>query len=511
MTGETIRAPAGGCGGSEPYDRAILNRTATHHAQRRWRILRVIAVLAVATLGVARPASSQAASVPGPAVFTTGLVDDPAFQSPSSSVRSVWLARAQQLGSTSVRIGIAWNTVAPFDLPSGFNAANPRDPHYQWASLDATIRSATAGAQTVILLVNRAPNWAEGPDRPSYVLQGAWDPSPQAFAAFAHALALRYSGHFPDPLHHGRMLPEVSYFQAWNEPNLPSYLMPQWVQGVNGSIVAESPVLYRALLNAFYTAIKHVQAHAFVLAAGTAPYGDPPGVGRMAPIVFLDGLFCLTPALGAEACADPPHLDALDHHPYGLAPTINARLPDDVAVPDLGKIWRVLHAAERTHHVLPAGPKSLWITEIDWSTSPPAPLTQAVQAAYLSEGFYELWSQDVSHVYWFQLRDPPGKTNSFAGAGLYFGNGVPKLSVAAFRFPFVALPVPRNKKSVILWGKAPVAGTVVIQKRVGNGWRTVRTLRTTAGGIFYAVPRLSPLLQLRARIGAFASLPWVNG
>jgi hypothetical protein len=471
---------------------------------------RVIAVVAVtvAALAVARPPSSEAASVPGPAVFSTGLADDPAFQSPSSSVRSQWLGTARQLGSTSVRIGVVWSAVAPSTLPPGFNASNPRDPNYQWTSLDATIRSAAANGQSVLLLVAHAPSWAEGPNRPSYVLPGAWDPSPGAFAAFAHALAVRYSGHFPDPLQSGRMLPRVSYFQAWNEPNLPSYLMPQWVRGVSRSIVAESPVLYRALLNAFYTAIKQVQPHALVLAAGTAPYGDPPGVDRMAPIIFLDGLFCLAPALHAEACANPPHLDALDHHPYGLSPTIKARLPNDVAVPDLAKIWRVLHAAERVHHVLPAGPKSLWITEIDWSTSPPAPLTQPVQAAYLSETFYELWSQGVSHVYWFQLRDPPGKLNSFAGAGLYFGDGVAKLAATAFRFPFVALPVPHNKKSVILWGKAPVAGTVVIQKRVGTVWQAVRSLRTTAGGIFYSVPRLSPKLELRARIGPYASLGW---
>jgi hypothetical protein len=36
-------------------------------------------------------------------------------------------------------------------------------------------------------------------------------------------------------------------------------------------------------------------------------------------------------------------------------------------------------------------------------------------------------------------------------------------------------------------------------------------MATTAGGIFYAVPRLSPRLQLRARIGTFTSLPWING
>jgi hypothetical protein len=469
-----------------------------------------VLAVALAGLAIARPASSHAASMPGPAVFTTGLADDPAFVNSSQAVRSTWLARAERIGSTSIRIGVVWSAVAPDSRPPGFNASNPADPNYDWSSIDAAVRTATAVGQSVELLVGHAPTWAEGANQPSYVEPGAWEPSTSALAAFAHAIALRYSGSFPDPLLPGKHLPRVRYFQAWNEPNLPLYLMPQWLRAANGSIVPESPILYRAMLNAFYSAIKAVQPGALVLAAGTAPYGDPPGVDRMAPLVFLREMFCLTATLAPKHCPNPPHLDALDHHPYGLAPTIKARLPNDVAVPDIGKIWGVLHAAQRAHHVLPAGPKPIWITEIDFSTSPPAPLTQTGQAAYLSEAFYELWRQDVSRVYWFQLRDPPGKGNSFAGAGLYFVNGVAKLAATAFRFPFVALPVPHNKKSVILWGKSPVPGTVQIQKRVGSGWQTIRRLKTTGGAIFYSVSQLSSRLQYRARIGAFASLTWVN-
>jgi hypothetical protein len=501
--------------GSDPYDAAILTGTETPHAGRRTWIARAIAVLTVALagLGVARPARSEAVPMPGPAVFTTGLVDDPAFVASSQSVRSEWLARARQVGSTTVRIGVVWADVAPRNRRRGFDASNPGDPNYTWSSIDAAVRTATADGQTVLLVVNHAPIWAQAPHRPSYVAPGSWDPSANAFAAFAHAIALRYSGTYPDPLQRLVDLPQVDYFQAWNEPNLPVYLMPQWVRGPHRSIVAESPILYRAMLNAFYAAVKAVRPQAVVLAAGTAPYGDPPGVDRMYPLVFLRDMFCLTSTLRPLPCSDPPHLDVLDHHPYnlGLAPTVPASVPNDLAVPDLGKIWRVLHVAQRAHHVLPAGPKSLWVTEIDWSTSRPVPLTQAVQAAYLSEGFYELWRQDVTHVYWFQLRDPPGAKDSFAGGGLYSVNGTPKLAATAFRFPFVALPAPHKNTSVILWGKAPAAGRVAIQMRMGSSWRTVRSLPTTRGGIFYAVTRLSSRLQLRATIGAFTSLAWVNG
>jgi hypothetical protein len=494
----------------EPYDPVIFKPTRVRHTFSRWPVTRVVAGVAAAlmALAVASAPSARAASLPGPAVFTTGLADDPAFQ--SNSVRSVWLTRAQQLGSTMVRIGIAWNTIAPLDMPSGgFNASNPRDPHYNWTNLDATIRAATAHGQTVLLQVNRAPNWAEGPNRPGYVQQGAWDPNPQDLATFAGVLAQRYSGTFRvQPS--GPALPRVSDFQAWNEPNLPEYLMPQWVRGAHGSIVPESPVIYRSLLNAFYAAIKQVQPDAFVLAAGTAPYGDAPGVDRMEPIVFLREMFCLTSGLRAEPCPDPPHFDALDHHPYAVDPMAKAVQPNDVGVPDLGKIFRVLHAAQRVGHALPVGPKSLWITEFDWASNPPSQqaFSLSVQAQFTSLALYDFWRQGVSHAFWFQLRDPLVPNSIFTGAGLYFANGVAKPAAAAFRFPFVATPVTGRRHLITIWGRAPVAGTVVISRRVGKGWHRVLRLTTTSGGVFYTQRRLATNLTLQAAVGTVTSPAW---
>ena len=474
---------------------------------------RLCGLVASVALLIALSAPAPAAAMPGPTSLSTGLVDSPVFQDSTDSVRALWLARAHQIGARWVRLNVYWSLIAPFTEPQGFQASDPGDPSYNWTSLDESVREAAADGENVLMLVLAAPTWAQGPGGPaSAVTDGAWEPDPTALGAFAHAIALRYSGHFPDPLHPGLMLPLVTHFQAWNEPNLPIYIQPQWIQTSTGAILPASPEIYRGLLNAFYSSVKAVQPRSVVLSAGTAPYGDPPGVGRMAPVVFLRELFCLTPSLAAKACPNPPHLDGLDHHPYAVGPTVKARQPDDISVPDLGKINSIVRAAQRVHHVFPAGPKPLWITELDWSSNPPNPNAPSleVQAQDVALAFYEVWSQDVDHVFWYQLRDPLQFKKSFTGGGLYFGNGVAKPAAAAFRFPFVALPVPHNKKSVILWGRAPVAGTVAIQTRVGSGWRTVRTLATTAGGIFYAVPRLSPRLELRARIGAFASLGWVN-
>ena len=250
-----------------------------------------------------------------------------------------------------------------------------------------------------------------------------------------------------------------------------------------------------------------MQPHSFVIAAGTAPYGDPPGVDRMAPVVFLRGLFCLTPALQRNACADPPRFDALDHHPYAGAANTHARLPGDIAVPDLERIRRVMRAGQRAGHLRAAQAHApLWITELAFPAIRTTARTAAHQAAELCLAFYELWRQGVSHVFWFTVRDRVPEGNTFDGVGLYLRDGDAKPAAAAFRFPFVARGAPGRTRT--LWGRAPVSGTVAIEALLAGGWRPVLQLRSTAGGVFYAVRSIHTRAPLRARVGSAVSLPW---
>jgi hypothetical protein len=303
----------------------------------------------------------------------------------------------------------------------------------------------------------------------------------------------------------------VSYFQIWNEPNLRIDLTPQWLRR-GGRFVPESPVLYRRMLNAAYANIKAVQPTAHVLAAGTAPYGDAPGVDRMRPVVFMRELLCLRGAvLRREPCPNPAHFDAIAHHPYTLRPTLHAYNPDNVSLPDLGKLQRIVRVAVRTGRALPAGPKPMWVTELAWTSRPPDPggITTALQARYLSRAFYELWRQGVTHVFWLELRDPPAGTNALLGSGVYLNNGRAKQAAGAFRFPFVALP--GRKGMITLWGRAPAAGSVSIQLGRGRGWQPLFALHTTSGGIFYTRRRLGRQLVLRAIQRNVASRPWATG
>ncbi len=460
------------------------------------------------------PVRLRPGRLPGPSSVSLGLVDSSLFLDSSGSFRDGWLARGRALGSSFVRITVFWSRIAPI---RPVNPSNPADPSYDFSAVDSAVQAATARGEKVVLLAGWAPTWAQAQPIPSGVMVGAWEPNAGDFGRFATALALRYSGHFR-PAPGGSALPQVSYFQAWNEPNLDRYLAPQWFQDTTtGAFVPASPGIYRSLLNAFYSGVKSVAPADSVLAAGLAPYGDPPPPGpgfghRITPVLFLEQMLCLSSSLQPSgSCPNPAQFDVLDDHPYGISPTAKAHNPQNISVPDLGRISRIVRAAERYGLALPAGAKPLWVTELAWSDvppSPPSPATLALQARYLPLGFYELWRQGVSHMFWFQLRDPPNSPNSFSGVGLYFLSGAAKPSAAAYRFPFVAIPA-RHKKLTI-WGLAPTPGPVLIQKRVGGRWRSVLLLTSTSGGVFYANYRLGSHLLLRAVAGASVSPAWAT-
>jgi hypothetical protein len=474
--------------------------------RRRWAPSAVLAAVlsALILIGSVHAAPARAASR-----LALGLSDDFAFELSSPATEAFWFSRARSIGSANVRLTAYWSDIAPSARPRHFNAADARDPNYNWAQLDEAVREAASHGQAVVLTALSAPRWAQPGRIPSGVRNGTWFPSAGDFGAFGHALAERYSGRFADPLLRGRKLPRVCYFQAWNEPNLSNYLMPQWGR-THGRWEPVSPGIYRSLLNAFYRAVKSVQPTAAVVSAGTGPYGDPPasGQGRMRPVTFLKALFCLTPAMRPARCSDPPHLDALDHHPYAIGPTVPAHNGGDISVPDLDKIWAIVHAAQRYGRVVPDGPKSLWVTEIDW-TSGQAGDSPETQAAKLAVAFYEMWRQDVSHVFWYELSDAPQQHNSFATAGLYYANGLPKLAALAYRFPFAAVSLKHHLTA--LWGRAPARGVVSVEKLVGSRWRRLVRLHTSSGGIFYTVRRLPKGLELRAVIGRDVSPVYVVG
>lgn len=468
-----------------------------NRARRRRRIS--LACLALALLC---PGSASAAR-PLELGFSDG-----AFTGPAGAT---WLQRSADVGAGMVRINIGWDAPDTPARPSGFDARNPADPHYDFSRADAVIRQASGLGLRVLAMFTGAPRWAEGAHRSADAPHGSWRPDPQAVGDYGVALARRYSGQFPDPANPGQMLPKVDAFQLWNEPNLSDYLNPQWSGGRTAA-----PAIYRAMLNAFYRGVKSVDPAALVVLAGTGPFGDPqPGGGRIMPLRFWRDLMCVNAASGGGLhgghCNDPAHFDVAAHHIYSWGtPQTRGLWPDDVTTPDIGKIVRVLRAAERAGAVLPRGHHPVWITEVGWSTSPPNPngVPIATQATYLEQALSEFWREGVTAVFWDQVGDQPPVPNydSTVQSGVFFLDGRPKPASMAYRFPLVAWRA--GGSAVRVWGRAPAGGRLEIERQTTSGWTTARVLDVQAGSTFST--RIAGLAHtpLRAQVAGATSLVW---
>lgn len=465
---------------------------------------RLYAFLAVvAMLGVPGAATAKTGSL------TTGFADG-LLQSSDPGVRSLWLDRAVRASAGIVRLNVLWSDVAPTAWPAGFHPADPADAAYRWEAVDAAVRDATARGLRILITTYQAPVWAEGADAPANAGPGTWKPSPRAFGNFAHALATRYSGRFPDPLNPGQALPHVGFFEVWNEPNQDYFLAPQY-QG--GKLFM--PSWYREMLNRFYAGVKGARSGTKVLAPANSPFGDPPGGERTPPVVFLRTMLCLQGgALKPVSCPHPAHFDIFSHHPIGIKPTEAALSPLDVSTPDWYKLKRVLAKAERTGRVLPRRPKPLWATEFWWDSSPPDPngLPLLRQARWIEQTLFLLWEQGVRVAVNFPIQDDP-PVPSYATtlqSGIYFLEGGPKPSATAFRFPLVAR---HQGAGLLVWGIAPGRGVVHLQRETAGGWRTIASVQSEGAPHPFVVKLAihnGQRIVLRAQQRSDTSLPWVQ-
>ena len=450
------------------------------------RVVRGAVAALLMLLACAVPAHARGLSL--------GVMDFGIFE---GAEQDAWYGRAQTAGVQTVRLTAYWASIAPTSRARLSDPTDPGDPGYDWRGVDAAIAGAGARGIRVLLTVQSAPRWAEGGNRPSWAKAGTWRPDPAAFADFMEAVARRYDGA------HG--LPRVRNFQPWNEPNLTTYLTPQWT-GRKANRKPASPGWYRRMLTAAAARIKAVHADNTVVAAGTAPYGDPPSVNnRMTPVNFTRELLCLRGnRMRRFACGKRPVFDAIDHHPYATgSPTDKARLGENVAIPDLHKLTRILRAARSKGTTKARG---VWVTEISWDSKPPDPngVPERTRARWLQDSFYSLWRQGATTICWFLLRDQPpepgyGQTYQ---SGLYTLRGSAKLSVRAFRLPFVAR---RSVGRTRVWGHTVAAGPVTIERRSGGRWVRAATLRSS-GGVFEGRVSAPRGARLRARAGSDLSL-----
>jgi hypothetical protein len=396
----------------------------------------------------------------------------------------------KRTGSKLVMEPLRWGQIAPANPPANWQPENPADPNYDWGPFDLSVKNAVAAGLTPVLQVRGAPHWAQQCAGETEI-DAPCNPDPAALAAFATAAAQRYSGRFPG-------LPRVQYWQGLNEPNLSLFFKPQY-EGDK----PVSPFLYRRLINSFYAAVKAVDPSNLVIAAGLGPIAVPKFT--IGPMRFARLLLCMRghnhPRPTAGDCEGGVHFDIFDMHPYTTGGPTHEGGVNDVELGDLPKLKTLLAAADRAGRIVGQYKHTpLWIMEFSWDSNPPDPggLPMKIETRWTAEALYRVWRTGIDTFFWYSLRDQePEPQFSFSEtlqSGLYFRGATiaqdqPKEVLYAYRFPFVAYPVP---KGLSFWGRTPNSGPgkVVVQVRKRGKWHTAQVTRADQAGIFRGlVPR----------------------
>ena len=464
------------------------------------RVLRlttiICALLGAAVLGMAGQAR---ASTTQESIFQ----DDRLLLSGDDALRRRTLDEIKALGVNTVRVLAVWSHFAP-DAGSttrpSFDATDPGAyPAGAFNDLDALVRE--AGARGLGLLLNPSspiPHWASGCSKKNKRI-GTCRPHPGDFGNFIAALGKRYSGSYAG-------LPRVSRWSVMNEPNLGSWLTPQFT-GSKKHPVPAAPVIYRGL---FYAAADALAATGHgsdqLLAAETGPIGQTGGsltTRSIAPLAFYRTLFCLDrsgkPLKGKAAtragCVGSFRridVSGISTHPYTRAaigaPTAHAAA-DDLPLAQTRNLENLLRVAGSRGRLPSATP--VFFTEYGVQTDPPDPIgvSPRVQAAYLNEAEWIAYlDPHVRSVAQFELTDP--KDPSTFNTGLRLPSGKAKPSLTAYRLPIWVI---RAGNGVQVFGAArPAMGSstqVDIQRRTSTKkpWKTVKKVTVGSGSRYLRV------------------------
>jgi hypothetical protein len=386
-------------------------------SDRRWVLAAAFAVAAGLCLPAALVGVPAATASSG---MYVGIYDEGAtFYDDSTQV----FTRYQTLGVKVLRVNLYWGGKLGVAKARPFDTADPRDAGYDWSLYDHVATYAGAYGIKLLFSITGTPRWANGggsPNRP-----------PKNFADlrnFAYAAAARYSGTYIGT--DGRTLPAVRLWAAWNEPNNPAFLRPQYLRR-GGKWIIQSAVDYAKICNAVYNGVHATLYSGEQVACGvTGPRGNNNPLSArpaVAPITFLD----------AANNAGMRTFDAYAHNPYygtpnetpttKPPPTAGGGRPTAVT---LGNIGDLISEISRLY-----GPKKIWITEYGYQTKPPDThfgVSWALQARYLTQAFtIARRNPRISMMLWFLVRDEP--LLSGWQSGLITADGRRKPAYDAFR------------------------------------------------------------------------------
>jgi hypothetical protein len=306
--------------------------------------------------------------------------------------RTDWaFTQLKSLRAGIVRVTLDWAAVAkrrPAD------AADPADPAYNWTAVDNVITKAAQNRMRVVLAVYGTPRWA-GPAR-NRLPRRLTD-----LRLFSFAAATRYSGTYRVEAGENepeRTLGAVRFWLAWNEPNNPIFLKPQWKK-VRRVWRPQSAFDYAKICSAIWAGVHSTGLANEKVACGvTGPRGNnAPASSRpsTSPLVFLTWL----------RRAGLKRFDAYAHHPYyGSRLERPSTIPRTKNAVTLGNIGVLMRQLKRLY-----GSKRLWVTEYGYQTRPPDRffgVSYALQAKYVHQAYaLARKTRGVDMFVWFLIRD----------------------------------------------------------------------------------------------------------
>jgi hypothetical protein len=343
--------------------------------------------------------------------FLVGINDeqDALYGDPAQGFAALSALRSQVL-----RVNLYWGgTKWAVANTQPTDPTDPGDPAYNWALYDRLVQYAQTYNIKVVFSILFTPGWANGGQSRTHA-----PTRPQDLQNFAYAAAERYSGYWTPPAWQAQPdlgigngpLPVVNMWTAWNEPNNPIWLAPQYKK-VGKRWRVESAFQYARICNAVYTGVHSVvisPAKGYLqgeqVACGvTGPKGnDAPKSKRPSvdPLTFLAS----AKRFGMKT------FDVYAHHPYA-----NSGKESPKYVPtgknkrriQLGNIGVLLKLVTKLY-----GPKHLWITEYGYQTNPPDKTIFGTswrnQAVWLRQAWQMAHANPrIDMFLWFLVRDEP--------------------------------------------------------------------------------------------------------
>jgi hypothetical protein len=296
----------------------------------------------------------------------------------------------QRLHVKVLRMDMPWYQIAT-KRPA--HPMDPNDPAYNWGQYDTFVQNAHKSKIQVIFEIWGTPRWANGGKKPNRAPKKGLD-----LQRFAYAAAKRYSGSFT-PEGGTTKLPSVRRWLAWNEPNSPVFLQPQWLHTKKRNIPVAAQA-YVHICTAIHTGVHATHLKETVACGGTDPNGNNKARSSrpsITPLTFLAAL--------KKYHLKASSFDVYDHHPYygskKQTPTTKVRGTSSVRLENIGLLTRLLTKLY--------GKKNIWITEYGYQTNPPDKLfgvSYKNQAKYLKQAFaIARKNPRITLMCWFLLRD----------------------------------------------------------------------------------------------------------